>query len=371
MAIYLGFFGLKKNPFGATPDPEFLYLSHAHREALAQLTYAIQERKGFILLTAEVGTGKTTLLHTLRSQLDGNTAVAYVANSMLPFRGILEYMLEEFEIAKPGETPAQQLVTLQTFLLDRHRAGQGTVLILDEAQNFYPQTLEQIRLLSNFETTKEKILQILLVGQPELRARLEMPELRQLSQRIGLRCSIPPLNPIGTRNYIRTRLRIAGARDSLIFTDRALARIAEYASGIPRIINTLCDHCLLIGYADQTRRIDREIVDEAITYLEDGLRPRRRARVAARRSRNTPHEIVDEAVTHLEDGLRPRRPARVAARGSRNTPLRWGLIGTGAGLVAGTIGLAAFQPDALWQAYDASAALLSYLVHSARTWLGR
>jgi len=371
MAIYLGFFGLKKNPFGATPDPEFLYLSHAHREALAQLTYAVQERKGFILLTAEVGTGKTTLLQTLRSQLDGNTAVAYVANSMLPFRGIIEYMLEEFEIAKPGETPAQQLVTLQTFLVERHRVGQSTVLILDEAQNFYPQTLEQIRLLSNFETTKEKILQILLVGQPELRARLEMPELRQLSQRIGLRCSIPPLNPIGTRNYIRTRLRIAGARDSLIFTDRALARIAEYASGIPRIINTVCDHCLLIGYADQTRRIDREIVDEAITYLEDGLRPRRRARVAARRSRNTPLEIVDEAVTHLEDGLRPRRPAGVAARRSRNTPLGWGLIGTGAGLVAGTIGLAVLQPDAMRQAYDASASVLSYLVHNARTWLGR
>jgi general secretion pathway protein A len=185
MALYLNFYGLTREPFGATPDPDFLYLTHGHREALAQLLYAIEERKGFMLLTAEVGTGKTTLLQALRRELDANTAVAYVSNSMLPFQGIMEYMLEEFEIAKPGESHAQRLVTLQNFLVERHRAGQNTVLILDEAQNLYPQTLEQIRLLSNFETTTEKILQILLVGQPELKMKLELPEMRQLGQRIG------------------------------------------------------------------------------------------------------------------------------------------------------------------------------------------
>src|SRR5712691_7594822 len=222
MAIYLDFFGLDRNPFGSTPDPDFLYLTPGHREALAQLTYAIQERKGFILLTAEVGTGKTTLLQTLHRRLDSTTAIAYVANCMLPFQAILEYMLEEFEISKPGESHAQHLVTLQNFLVERHRAGQNTVLILDDAQNLYPQTLEQIRLLSNFETTKEKILQIILVGQPELAAKLDMPELRQLKQRIGMLCTIPPMTPTATRNYVRTRLRMAGARDAGLFTDEAL-----------------------------------------------------------------------------------------------------------------------------------------------------
>lgn len=335
MAIYLSFFGLERDPFGVTPDPEFLYLTSGHREALAQLTYAVQEQKGFILLTAEVGTGKTTLLHSFRSQLDSNTAVAYVANSMLPFSGILEYMLEEFEINKPGETHAQRLVTLQNFLLERHRAGQNTVLILDEAQNLYPQTLEQIRLLSNFETTKEKILQILLVGQPELRANLDRPELRQLNQRIGLRCSLPALGPGGTRNYIRSRLRIAGASDPRIFTDRALVRINDYANGIPRIINTLCDHCLVIGYADQTRRIDREIVDEAISYFEAGGRARRRNRTPRRRMRSP-----------------------------RLTSLQWGLVGVIGAIIASAVSFATLHSELVLQVYDTSTSSLSSITSS-------
>jgi general secretion pathway protein A len=344
MAIYLAYFGLQRDPFGVTPDPEFLYLTSGHREALAQLTYAVQERKGFILLTAEVGTGKTTLLQAFRNQLDTNTAVAYVSNSMLPFNGILEYMLEEFEINKPGETHAQRLVTLQNFLVDRHRAGQSTVLILDEAQNLYPQTLEQIRLLSNFETTKEKILQIVLVGQPELRANLERPELRQLNQRISLRCSLPALGPGGTRNYIRARLRTAGAADPQIFTERALVRIAEFGRGIPRIINTLCDHCLVIGYADQTRRIDREIVDEAIAYFEAGRKPRGRRGLGIRRGRAAAHR----------------------ARPPRFTAVQWAMIGAGAAVVAAVACLAALQPELLVQAYESSTSSLASLTRSAR-----
>ena len=339
MAIYLSFFGLERDPFGVTPDPDFLYLTSGHREALAQLTYAVQEQKGFILLTAEVGTGKTTLLHAFRSQLDSNTAVAYVANSMLPFTGILEYMLEEFEINKPGETHAQRLVTLQNFLLERHRAGQNTVLILDEAQNLYPQTLEQIRLLSNFETTKEKILQIVLVGQPELQARLEMPELRQLKQRIGMLCTIPPMTLMATRNYVRTRLRMAGARDAGLFSDEALGRIASYAGGIPRIVNTVCDHCLLIGYADQTRRIDPAIVEQAISYLEVGVRPQVR-----QRQRRVPGRSLR------------RKPAAIS-------PLRWALIGMSAALVAGLAAVAVTHPGLLPGAFDSAT---SYLIDLAR-----
>jgi general secretion pathway protein A len=338
MAIYLDFYGLERDPFGPTPDPDFLFMTHGHREALAQLTYAIEERKGFLLLSAEVGTGKTTLLQALRRELDGsNTAVAYVSNSMLPFQGILEYMLEEFEIAKPGESHAQRLVTLQNFLVDRFRAGQNTVLILDEAQNLYPQTLEQIRLLSNFETTKEKILQILLVGQPELQAKLDLPDLRQLSQRIAMRCTIPALSHTGTRNYIRSRLRGGGAKDVGLFTDAALTRIAEYARGIPRVINTICDHSLLIGYAEQTRRIDREIVDEAIQYLEAGRRPGHRRRT----------------------------------RSARIRPGRWAGVGILAGVVAGVVTLAAVEFATLSHAVRATTSYASELAQTVRTWFGR
>jgi general secretion pathway protein A len=321
-------------------------MTPGHREALAQLLYAIQEKKGFILVTAEIGMGKTTLLEALRRELDNNTAVAYISNSLLPFPAILEYMFEEYEIDKPGDSPAQRLVVLQNFLVERHRAGQNTVLILDEAQNLYPQTLEQIRLLSNFETTKEKILQIVLVGQPELLARLERPELRQLKQRIGILCSIPPMTRSGTRNYIRTRLRMAGAQDLGVFTEAALQRITEYAAGIPRVVNTVCDHCLLINYADQTRRIDPDMVEQAIGYLEVGARPRRRTRATVRR-------------------------ARVRARPSRISPLRWGLVGMTTALVSAIVAVAIVHPDFLPDVMDASSSYLEGLVRSMRSLIPR
>jgi len=273
--MYLAFFGLKEKPFSVTPDPKFLCLTRGHREALAQLLYGVEEQKGFIVLTGDIGTGKTTLLHTLRQRLDGNTAVSFIFNSTLPFEGILEYMSEDFGIAKVGESHARRLIALNNFLIERSRAGQKTVLILDEAQNLDPATLEQIRLLSNFETSTDKLLQIVLVGQPELRAKLQLPGLRQLRQRIGLSCGIPPLTAEETRAYIRTRLRIAGSPDPGLFTDRAVSRIADYAGGIPRLVNVLGDHCLLFGYTEQRRRIDRDIVDEAIRYLEEGPRPSR------------------------------------------------------------------------------------------------
>jgi general secretion pathway protein A len=270
--MYLTFYGLAEKPFNATPDPRFLYMSPGHREALAQLQYGTQERKGFIVLVGNVGTGKTTLLHSLVQRLDGQSAVAFVVNSALPFDDLLEYICEDLGIPKTGPSRAQRLMALNNFLIARERAGQNTVLIVDEAQNLDVTTLEQIRLLSNFETPTSKLLQILLVGQPELKARLDRPELRQLKQRVGLRCQIPPLTPEQTRAYVRTRLRIAGARDLGLFTDAAIDRITAYAGGIPRLINTVCDHCLLFGYADQKRRIERNTVDRAIEYLEEGTR---------------------------------------------------------------------------------------------------
>src|SRR6267143_1706600 len=193
--MYLTFYGLTEKPFNLTPDPRFLYMSPAHREALAQLVYGVQERKGFMLLTGRVGSGKTTLLHALRRRLDGQTALSFVFNPTLPFDGILEYILEDLGVAKGLESRAQRLIALNNFLIERERAGQNTVLIFDEAQNLDATTLEQVRLLSNFETPTDKLLQILLVGHPELRTKLNRPELHQLKQRIGLRCQIPSLTP--------------------------------------------------------------------------------------------------------------------------------------------------------------------------------
>jgi general secretion pathway protein A len=225
-----------------------------------------------MVLTGDIGTGKTTLLHTLRKRLNEGAAVSYVFNSTLPFEEILEYVIEDFGIAKSGESRAQRLAALYNFLIERRRSGQLTVLVIDEAQNLEPVTLEQVRLLSNFETPTEKLLQIILAGQLELRTKLQLPELRQLRQRVALSCTIPPLTLSETGDYIHARLRIAGTRDLGLFTPGAVTRIASYTAGVPRVMNILCDHCLVFGYADRKRRIDRDAVEEAIAYMEDGLR---------------------------------------------------------------------------------------------------
>jgi general secretion pathway protein A len=283
--MYLSFYGLREKPFGPTPNPRFLYLTPGHREALAQLVYGVSERMGFLALTGEVGTGKTTLIRALLDRLDGNTAVAFVFHSALSFDGILQYALGDLGIAKTGDSRAERLFALNHFLIERQRSGQNTVLILDEAQNLDVPTLEQIRLLSNFETTSGKLLQILLVGQPELGTKLRLPELRQLRQRVGLRCSIAPLQPEEIRHYIQSRLRIAGASDLGLFTGEALARIARHSRGVPRVVNMVADHSLLIGYADRKRRITRGIVEEAIAYMDErDTSAGRGERTASRRS---------------------------------------------------------------------------------------
>jgi general secretion pathway protein A len=278
--MYLSFYGLREAPFAPTPDPKFLFQSARHREALAQLIYGVRERKGFIVLTGEIGTGKTTLLRTLLERLPAETPVAYVHNSALDIEGLLEYVLQDWGVKSAASTHAQRLFELNEFLISQHEKGTSPVLVIDEAQNLSVPTLEAVRMLSNFETTSQKLMQILLVGQPELRAKLDLPELRQLKQRVGLRCHIAPLSPEETRLYIRHRLRIAGAADAGIFTDAAIQKIADYSRGTPRVINIVCDHCLLSGFADSKKRIDAGTVQEAVEYLEEGERSewkRRRA----------------------------------------------------------------------------------------------
>ena len=279
--MYLNFYGLEKKPFNPTPDQKFLYLTPSHREALAQILYGVQEGKGFIVLTGEVGTGKTTLIQTLLRRLGEKTQVAYIFNSKLPFDALVEYMLRDFGITENLATISQRLFALNNFLIERRRAGENTVLIIDEAQNLDPPALEQVRLLSNFETATDKLLQIFLAGQPELQSKLDLPELRQLKQRISLRCVIRPLTAEETRDYIQHRLRIAGGRRNDIFSDGAVNRITRYSGGIPRLVNIVCDHALLFGYAEQKRRIDEETIEQVIAYVEQGERPQKRVQTEA------------------------------------------------------------------------------------------
>ncbi|HEX3179321.1 MAG TPA: AAA family ATPase [Methylomirabilota bacterium] len=267
--MYLKFFGLSEKPFELTPDPKFLFLTPGHREALAQLTYGVQEQKGFILMTGEVGTGKTTLLRTLVQRMEGQIESALIINSTLPFDEILEYVLADLGIPDPKETRAQRLMALNAFLIEQRRAKRKTILIIDEAQNLSIETLEQIRLLSNFETNSEKLIQIILSGQPELQAKLQLTALRQLKQRIGLRCTLAPMTPEQVEQYIVSHIRVAGGRRQM-FTPAAVRQITQYSRGIPRVVNMICDHCLLLAYADQARDVDGGIAKRAIAYIEAG-----------------------------------------------------------------------------------------------------
>ncbi len=282
--MYENFYKLTAKPFNVTPDPRFLFLSESHKEALANLLYGIQERKGFILLTGEVGTGKTTLLHTLLGRLEEDTKSAFIFNTRLGPRDFFRYMFEEFGIASDQKSKSECLIALNRFLIDRLRKEKNTVLIVDEAQNLSPVILEEIRLLSNLETSTEKLIQIVLVGQPELAEKLSLPELRQLRQRISVRYHIQPLSREETRAYVIERLRIAGNPYDRIFDDVALDYVFHVSGGIPRLINLVCDCALLTGFARGEKTIGLELVQDAIADLEIDTIPRRASGRGFRRS---------------------------------------------------------------------------------------
>jgi len=261
--MYKVFFGLKDNPFNVNPDPRFLYFTKEIEEALSGLKYGVQNRKGFITLTGEVGTGKTTLVNRLLDWLHGQKVrTAFLFNSRMNTSQLFDFILAEFGITCESRNKSQQLMRLNQWLLDRFRAGETTVLIVDEAQNLTYPVLEEIRLLTNLETSTEKLLQIVLSGQPELEEKLKLPQLRQLRQRIMLRCKTTPLSKEQTHDYIVERLRIAGASGELIFSAEAVETIHKYSVGIPRVVNLLCEHSLINAYVDQQRPISAKVVED-------------------------------------------------------------------------------------------------------------
>jgi len=267
--MYKEFFGLRANPFNVNPDPRYLFLTRHTEEALACLTYGIQSRKGFVLLTGAVGTGKTTLINKLLEWLRlQQVATAFVFNSRMNVPQFLDYMMADFGIPCDSRSKSQILQRLYNWLLDRYRAGETAVLIVDEAQNLTDEVLEEIRMLTNLETFTEKLLQIVLVGQPELETKLKQPQLRQLRQRLTLRAKTHPLTIEESKAYVQQRLRIAGSDGRMIFDPEALAEIHKYSMGIPRVVNLLCEHCLVSAFVDQKATISAQIVDAVATDFD-------------------------------------------------------------------------------------------------------
>jgi general secretion pathway protein A len=267
--MYNAYFGLDTDPFRVNPDPQFLYLSDSHREALATLVYAVSEHKGFIVQTGEVGTGKTTVLNAMLGRLDARVKSAYLFNTALSVEDFFVYLFNELEIEHVEPfNKSRALHRLNEYLIERLGRGLQTLLIVDEAQNLSTELLEEIRMLSNLETPRSKLLQIILVGQPELAEKLARPELRQLRQRVELRHTIRPLTADEVAEYVRERLLIAGHETGKLFSSSALRAVHRYSEGIPRIINVLCDNALIVGFARQAVRISAQMVREAAGELD-------------------------------------------------------------------------------------------------------
>jgi general secretion pathway protein A len=266
--MYRSFFGLHDDPFGITPDPRFLFLSHSHQEALGYLLHGIEEREGFIAITGEVGTGKTLLCRTLLDRVGRHIRTALIFNSFLSELDLLRSITEDFGVAPSGATRQALIDTLNRYLIKEHGAGRNAVLIIDEAQNLAPPVLEQIRMLSNLETERGKLLQIVFVGQPELRQRLARPDLRQLNQRIVRRYHLRPFSRRETEDYVHHRLAVAGSHGRVQFSRGAFSVIFRLSSGIPRKINLLCERAMLAAYVHGSRRIKAQHIRQAWVEVE-------------------------------------------------------------------------------------------------------
>lgn len=266
--VYLRFFGFREDPFNITPNPRFLFFSRHHREAFDHMVYGIENRKGFIELTGEIGSGKTTICRAVLARLGPNVKTALVLNPWLTETQLLRSILHDFGLVVKGRDRLVFLETLNAFLLEQLGIGNNVALIIDEAQDLMSEVLEQIRLLSNLETDQHKLLQIVLCGQPELKQRLAAPELRQLRQRITVRYHLLPLTEDELKQYIEHRLQMAGWEQGELFMPDAVHAVYKYARGIPRLINAVCDVALLAGYVAGNRQINHGCVKQAIKQLE-------------------------------------------------------------------------------------------------------
>ncbi len=261
--MYLDFYGLKEKPFSLTPDPQFLYLSESHRTAIDSLLYGIKQREGFMVVTGDIGTGKTTICRALLDKFDGNVKTAVIFNSFVTEGELLRAILQDLGFTSIGRTKAERIDALNRFLLQQLSQDGHVILIIDEAQNLSIPVLEQIRMLSNLETTKEKMLQIILFGQLELNQKLRSVKLKQLNQRIAIRHHILPLNREETESYIYQRLTVAGSHGGITFSKSALDEIYRFTKGTPRLINLLCDRSLIAGFIDETHHIEKGNVKKA------------------------------------------------------------------------------------------------------------
>ena len=306
LPIYCGHFGLTREPFNITPDPNFLYMSVSHREALAQLVYGIKARRGFVVLTGEVGTGKTTMIQCLLDELNSTTKTALIFNMVVSPKDLLRYVCEKFGLVALQESLKEihdYVSLLERFLLESYRKGENVALIIDEAQNLSTEVLENVRLLSNFETAQDKLLQILLVGQPELGARLNASELRQIKQRVALRHHLTPLSYTDCEKYIAKRLEIAGGSISL-FGPKAIDAVHKYSGGIPRLVNIICDNALLTVYALRKDKVEAGMITEVAQDLQLTVSP-----VFA----TIPVDLNAERVISLNPKNRSSGPADLAA----------------------------------------------------------
>ncbi|MFZ4396741.1 MAG: ExeA family protein [Kiritimatiellia bacterium] len=268
--MYLKFFQLQEAPFSITPDPRYLFFTPAHRAAFDHLVYGVSSRRGFIELTGEVGCGKTTICRAVLNQLGDQVRSALILNPCMSGHQLLRAIVTDFGLQAPRDRLGQ-LAALNAFLLKQAEAGGNVVLIIDEAQDLSSRTMEEVRLLSNIETSRQKLIQIVLAGQPELKKRLEAPELRQLRQRITVRTHIPPLSVSDIAGYIQHRLLTAGAPEDVRFDEAAINRVAAYSGGVPRMINAVCDYAMLAAYTQNLRKITDTCVERAIRQLEEGV----------------------------------------------------------------------------------------------------
>jgi general secretion pathway protein A len=302
--MYKSFYNLQKNPFEITPDPSFLFPTTRHNEALASLYYGVTAHRGFVVLTGEVGTGKTLMLRSLLALLQRrDIAFALIFNPTLSPLEFMRYITGDFGLPVAGKAKDELIHVLNDFLLQRHREGLTTILVVDEAHHLSLEILEEVRLLTNLETSQQKLLQIVLAGQPELDQKLDSYDLRQLKQRIALRCHLDPLDLTETKEYMRRRLRIAGANEAVqIFSGPAIEAVFNYSQGVPRLINTICENALLAGYAKHAATITSEIIDGVGRDLRLGVVPSDpRNNAAARLSKAEEQKELLQAVKTLLD----------------------------------------------------------------------